>query len=346
MLSKSSFTPSEHGYHFANGTFHFTVLGFDCSVLCGGMSYSALDYYLMDMDIPTSTFRPFEGSRLFMYLYNRQRDAHMNTIPSFISAWGSGPSKNGGVETDPVNSLSRGDRFNKIVEQLATDVPVVLCLIGTKFAKGHHVLAVAAFDTSPQQIQLYDSNYPDRDDIFLTAMSNKPLWRHTDGSLWRGFFIDDGYRATYPPINTGEGSWKLCAKCSSLYHSASGPGPCAAGGVHATFTKMEYSLPTHGSRGESGWSHCSKCKELVWIGDGRRGVCPQGGNHEVDVMKNYVLPMNGGKGEPYWFWCSFCSSLYYQKPNTNAGCCPTGGGHMTTSKAFYCIPGEIKGLVG
>ncbi len=340
MIATTSFKPSDHGYHFKNGSFHFTVLGFSCSVLCGGMSYSALDYFLMDMDIPDTTVTPPEGSPLFNHLYDRQRDAHMNTIPRFISAWGSNPGT--GAKVDPVNNSSRGDEFYKVMAENQKGVPAVLCLIGTKAFKGHHVMAIKSQDGPAQQLQLYDSNYPDRDDIYLTPLNYAPLWRHSDGSMWRGYFVDDGYRPQYPPINTGEGSWKLCAKCSSLYQSAMGPGKCAAGGVHQTFTKMEYYLPKNGQRGESGWTQCNKCKECVWVGDGRKGVCPAGGNHDFPAFKNYVLPINGGKGEPYWFWCSFCSSLYYQRPNTNAGRCPAGGAHYTVSKAFYCIPGEIK----
>ena len=49
----TGFTPTQHGWHF-NNDFVTEVLGlFTTNGLCGGMAYTSLDYYFLDMPIPT-----------------------------------------------------------------------------------------------------------------------------------------------------------------------------------------------------------------------------------------------------------------------------------------------------
>lgn len=71
------FLPSKHGWNFGNSydkaiKFIGIKLGTVGAGFCGGMVFSAFDYYNKNEAIPERTDIPKEGDSLFKHLYNRQ----------------------------------------------------------------------------------------------------------------------------------------------------------------------------------------------------------------------------------------------------------------------------------
>src|SRR5262249_19561561 len=76
------FDPKDRGFNFSNQFKNIVVsdLNITTSGLCGGMVYSALDYYHAKMTIPQQDFMPAEGMPLQSYIYNRQTDSILANV--------------------------------------------------------------------------------------------------------------------------------------------------------------------------------------------------------------------------------------------------------------------------
>jgi hypothetical protein len=163
----SKFDPLKNGLPYKNGSFKFKVGPANCSVLCGGISYTALDYFYTGIQPPKSPKTPAEGNPMEEYLYRRQATAHFYTWHRFAAAWsGSLPL------IGPVVSGVEQDSLEDLCRHLASR-PVILCLYGV-VGEGHHVVA-SACDQAKKQIQLYDSNHPGKISL-LTQVSGG--WLH------------------------------------------------------------------------------------------------------------------------------------------------------------------------
>lgn len=181
------FIPSQHGFYFRNN-FAGYFLPFSTPIfkknkqvppsygLCGGMSSAALDFRLAERAIPKTKEVPRGGTRLQRFLYRRQIDT-MGSLGSSIvkvAQWTTMPD---GTPLG-VQRLS-ADEFAQLRRRLDDMNPVVLALIyeraqsATELAKvifnNHQVLAHAYQKHSPGEytIQVYDPNYPQRDDVRL-----------------------------------------------------------------------------------------------------------------------------------------------------------------------------------
>ncbi|MGE0758160.1 MAG: hypothetical protein AB7F89_18360 [Pirellulaceae bacterium] len=337
-MIRTGFDGKRHGFRFANGTFDFTVAGFSCSVLCGGMSYAALDYYYNQLDIPDASVAPASGTPLFNYLYDRQKEAHISTLPGpWVSNLFNRPS---GGAADPCTQHTLDVMIPELARRLRHG-PVVLFLIREDFGKAHHVVA-SGMDLEPlQRVYLYDPNYPynpsspDNDVSIWYSPSLKTFYPSKGSARWRGFYIDDGYRLKTPPVQTGIGNWRLCAKCYCLYNDTITKGACPAGGAHQTFTKTEYLVPAKSGRGQGGWHSCAKCNSMYFDGGGLS--CVKGGMHD-SAGYEYFIPTKGGSGQTNWRCCIFCSCLFHQPPGKHGGVCPAGGEHDKAQSQLYSVP--------
>jgi hypothetical protein len=81
----TDFEPSRHGFSFVNTFTNNFISEFDVRTggLCGGMVYSALDYYYADVPIPRQDWKPAEGERLRDYIYARQ----VTSLESNLDRW-------------------------------------------------------------------------------------------------------------------------------------------------------------------------------------------------------------------------------------------------------------------
>lgn len=212
----TKFNPAKNGFQFRNGFINVLpqipgLKKIETLGRCGGMSYSALDYFYLGIPVPkfsTDNFPqtgiPSDGTRLADYIYRRQVQSFM--VPAAIKfvLWTVLPDKSLGF-LKGVRARTLEDELPKLKKCIDRGDPVVLGLIvATKlinFGKNHQVVAYG-YEVNPTtqvcKVYLYDSNYPG-EEIFLTVDPAVPYISETKGEKWRGFFVQD-YSPKNPPF--------------------------------------------------------------------------------------------------------------------------------------------------
>ena len=199
MSSTTDFTAKRHGFHFPNDFVNpvMNIPGFGTITtegLCGGMTFSSLDYYHATTPIPTHVKTDFPGgstvpppgSRFYKQIFDRQLDTFnpLNNpdIVKFITM----PIPVGRSAFE----VSMQDEWPRITAKLDAGEPSPLGLLADSAnpTQGHQVVATGYTD-SPQSIQIYDSNHPDRT-VTLTPDSATSLVRASTGENWIGFFLE------------------------------------------------------------------------------------------------------------------------------------------------------------
>lgn len=140
--------------------------------LCGGMSCSAYDFLLSGRSIPSNTTAPEQSSTLHRYLYRRQIDTFgaFGEYVAKFAQWMVLPD-----DTILGTQKRTYDEFEEIRAKLDDGNLVVLGLVyasgGETLAiwNNHQVLAYGYSEVSDSTIDvnIYDPNYPGRDDITI-----------------------------------------------------------------------------------------------------------------------------------------------------------------------------------
>jgi hypothetical protein len=221
---EKQFLPSKHGFQFVNsfsGLFlPFALptlpgIGNPTSVygLCGGMSASALDFFLVNRTVPENQAIPQNGEPMQRFLYKRQLDSFgplAEVIFRFID-WMGLPD-----DTPHGTQKRTQDEFEKIRSRLNRFTPVPIGLLYVKWTdtnqvwQNHQVLATGYTrdDQNRIQMRIYDPNYPTRDDVIIEG-ERVPLGNGIIGLRCRqrigtaekklyGFFAIP-YQAAIPP---------------------------------------------------------------------------------------------------------------------------------------------------
>jgi hypothetical protein len=341
-----SFTPAKHGFHFKNSDIEWAVdipiplLGLTYTAsgkqLCGGMVYSALDFFLGGKNIPNDTTAPGLGTRLNNYITERQASAHLGTGHRFLFRWTPRGRYEMGQEAQ--------DEIDKLRKLLQTS-PIPLCIV--RQSSGHHLLAMGVTgDASNVTIKAYDPGVPD---VTCTLSGNPKSGyvnsRNNDSFL--GFFVDDSYSHSKPanisasaPATGVEGDWRWCQVCQALFfEGGSHNGRCPKGGWHSPGGKKKYVLNRSGGSGESGWKWCHACQGLFWPSGGSTGSCSgRSGGHDNSDGWDYVVRTSASSvtsTEDGWRYCRGCRLLYH---GGDTGACPSGGGaHNRDSPTAYFL---------
>jgi hypothetical protein len=326
----SKFDPAKNSLPYHNGSFKFKVGPVNCSVLCGGISYTALDYFETGIAPPKSPKIPVDGNPMEEYLYRRQATAHFYTWHRFVAAWGGLPAWLGGA-------VGRDS-----VEQLCTFLasrPVILCLFGG-FGHGHHVVATAC-DPGRKVIHLYDSNHPGRTSVLrqLSGDGRDHVWLHeTSGAHWRGWFMDWGHSkdgTKLPPP-----AFRYCRTCHLLNTASFGVQGGCVNGSHDNNTVLEYFLPWKAGEGQGGWKVCGKCQGLYRQTGADVPFCPAIGMHlpqKGNVNWQELRVSIGGPGESGWRRCTACTSLFFAGKTNDFGKCSTGEAHSPAPGESYVV---------
>jgi hypothetical protein len=318
---------TKYGFHFNNGTFKTHVGPVACSVLCGGMSYAAMDYVYTGILAPETKVAPAEGNPLETYLYRRQTTAHFYTWHKFSAAWSTNiPVIGLGLDLAGVGQSD----INELARHIGRKVPVVICLFDG-VGEGHHVVAIGC-DASSNKIQLYDCNHPDKTSLLALKDGR---WHHSvSNRKWKGWFIDMGYFSDgtrQPPL-----AWRMCSGCCCLHTTRFGGtiGPCPAGGSHKT-DGMEYFLHWDLSQGQRRWFACRKCQAIASMADPLIGkACSAGGEHELR-KDELAVKRDSGPGSAMWKQCYKCACLYWS--GAGNGKCAKGGAHEPKYSANYFL---------
>jgi hypothetical protein len=207
------FDPAKNGFNFVNDFKNdfISALSITTGGLCGGMSYTALDYYFAHVAVPRQDFRPANGTPLQSYLYNRQ----VESIKSNLDKWTElGFNPGGARDSEFFNwglQASNGGRLQELRSFLDNGTPVPLGLQGEGKTGTHQVVAIGydmgrykgdlgEFETD-LKIFIYDPNHPNQTMTLVPDPANHIYHYQSGGSgeTWRTYFVDKNYHAQRPP---------------------------------------------------------------------------------------------------------------------------------------------------
>jgi hypothetical protein len=206
----TSFNPSIHGFKFSNDFTNDFVPALDIHTggLCGGMSYTALDYYNAKTPIPNQTYRPANGNVLENYLYGRQTESITNNLNNW-AAMGFNPF--GSRDSELFNlGLQSSAWIGMLRKAIDAGTPTVLGLQGAG-SEGQHQVVAYGYDLGRYRgdlgnyetdfkIFVDDPNYPATGRTLIPDVANK-VYKYQEGGseTWRTYFVDTSYQAKTPP---------------------------------------------------------------------------------------------------------------------------------------------------
>ncbi|MBS1512561.1 MAG: RICIN domain-containing protein [Bacteroidetes bacterium] len=210
------FDPVINGFQFAN-TFYGVDASFRYGGLCGGMVYSAMDYFRAGKRIPPQTYKPANRTPLQSFIYERQHNAAMeNQLDKWTElrmnpfGWRDSEFFEWGLEGN------NGGRWQELKQLIDAGNPAPLGLYegGTTNFAGeksgdHQVLAVAYFGGRYKgdkgahrqdiKILIYNPNYPGMVQTLVPDVSRKCFFTVEASQTWRTYFVDRKYSPKAPP---------------------------------------------------------------------------------------------------------------------------------------------------
>ncbi len=212
------FDPATHGFRFVNDFVNDFVpaLNIRTGGLCGGMTYSALDFYNAHQPVPNQDWRPANGTTLQGYLYNRQVDSIMGNLDRWAEV-GFNP---GGARNDEFFRWGldgrAGGRIAELRSFIDRGVPVPIGLPGADGKSGNHQMLAIGYDlgryrgdfgANQEDFKVYvcDPNRPTRT-MRLVPDTSAKIWVLEDDTGakltktgWQTYFVDKKYGAKTPP---------------------------------------------------------------------------------------------------------------------------------------------------
>jgi hypothetical protein len=206
------FDPTVHGFKFYND-FTSNFAGIDFKGLCGGMAYSALDYFNNNIPVPTQTNPPENGTSLRQYIYNRQQNSTLDNVDK----WGELSVNPFGSRTNEFFNWGlqgfNGGRVQELRASIDAGKPVPLGLYkggNGGFVTHHQVLAIG-YDMGRYRgdlgqykedlrIYVYDSNFPNQTKCLRPNLVNQTYYYEDEPRCsWLTYFVDKKYRLASPP---------------------------------------------------------------------------------------------------------------------------------------------------
>ena len=214
---ESPFLPSRHGFAFPNAwensVLSFPVRGKPFKIAlrgrCGGMAFSALDYYRIGVDARQMAGRelPDKRSELGRYTMRRQVESLAGGLAVNMArfvAWTFRPTSG----SRGAAALTRGREAGAVLAAMAAGNPAPVGLVTANRLGGmglnHQVVAYAAErDEHGLKVRIYDPNFPRRDDVWLEFAweGDAPIAEYVGGkqcTQWRGMFVER-YAPAIPP---------------------------------------------------------------------------------------------------------------------------------------------------
>jgi hypothetical protein len=213
-MKRTTFDPAKHGYAFPN-TFQTELVIQDMRFggLCGGMVYSALDYYNAKKPIPRQTYRPPVKTPLFNQIYSRQE----TSTKSNIDKWAE-------LILNPLGSRSdeffrwglqgtNGGRLEELRREIDAGRPCPLGLFapGSGGFRPHHQVLAIGYDVGRYKgdlgqyqedlkIFVYDPNFPNKV-MTMVAKPDAKIYKYLEDAncKWMTYFVDLKYRPAVPP---------------------------------------------------------------------------------------------------------------------------------------------------
>lgn len=210
----TAFRPEQHGFKFANTFRNNFVSEFDIRTggLCGGMVYTALDYFTARQPIPQQSWLPTEGSILQSYIYNRQ----VHSLADNLLCWAEFQFNPDGARNDEFwrwgLESKRGGRISELKRFIDKGQPVPIGLLGCSEGckADHQVLAIGyqmgrykgdlGDNIADFRIFVYDPNFPNETKTLVANIADKKFEYEGDAaSNWRSYLVDPAWAAKQPP---------------------------------------------------------------------------------------------------------------------------------------------------
>ena len=178
--SRTSFVTSLHGFKFTN-TFG----------LCGGMCFTALDYFFKNERLPDRCTKSLNRT-----LWQKQRESIQGGTGSKFLELTNNPN------AEELKALTV-EEFSNLQENIDAGVPVVLGLVKAsriiKIMDNHQVVAVGydiyeIGNNKNANIYLYDPSSKDEQVMTLIFFASPERFLQYKGKTIRGFFINNTYR--------------------------------------------------------------------------------------------------------------------------------------------------------
>jgi hypothetical protein len=225
--SPRRFLPSQNGWKFVNAfsgyflPFSLPTLGFlgnPTSIygLCGGMSAGALDMFLANRTMPTTTSTPQNGTPIQRYLYQRQMDSFgaFGALVMHFVEWMGLP--DGGPQG--TQKITFDEFTQNIKPRLEKNIPTPIAIQYVKWTDTHdvfqnHQVLAYRYDTSADgniSVFVYDPNYPNRDDVRIetqkidlgSGLTGLSCVQHIGNFTKKMYgFFQMSYQPTLPPID-------------------------------------------------------------------------------------------------------------------------------------------------
>ena len=214
----TDFDPATDGFDFVN-TFKNVTGVFDITTggLCGGMVYTALDYWKANKQIPQQFYTPVSGTDLQKYIYDRQMTALESHMDKWVELHGNPfGSRNSEFFNWGLQDFG-GGRLQELKARIAANEPVPL---GLKSLSGDpsadHVVLAYGYDMGRYEgrlgpykddlrIYVYDPNAGNQRVTLSPEAANQQYcftdsFYHDGGKIcWRTYFVQQNYRAQLPP---------------------------------------------------------------------------------------------------------------------------------------------------
>lgn len=203
----STFAPERNGFHFGN-----TFNGEDFirwSGLCGGMVYTALDYFRNHTPIPTQSYPPANGTALQSYIFQRQQHSMANVNEKWSELQVSYGTRGGEIFRWGIQGYG-GGRLEELRNNINANkaVPIGLFTGGIHGidgnAGGDHVMLATGyalgrykgdFTGHPEDYKIfaYDPNMGNTMVTIVPNLAAQCYFEVESGIAWRAYFVNERY---------------------------------------------------------------------------------------------------------------------------------------------------------
>jgi hypothetical protein len=209
----TSFIPETHGFHFVN---NFNGEDFiRWAGLCGGMVYTALDYYRAGIPIPRQSYMPANATPLQSYIYNRQNHSMWNVNEKW-SELEVGYNTRGSEFFRWGLQGTGGGRLEELRNTINAGVPLPLGLFaggvrGKDNSDGsRHVVVAAGYAMGRYQGNLtghmedykmfiYNPNNGNKLCTLVPDLMHQCYFQVESGRAWRCYFVNTKYNNDHVP---------------------------------------------------------------------------------------------------------------------------------------------------
>lgn len=214
---QTSFNPAINGFHFVNNFEVEIINDIKMSGFCGGMTYTALDYYKAGKPAPSQNSIPAKGTPLYNYMWGRQRSSVLDNLDKwaelFVNPFGSRNIEffNWGLQA--IN----GGRLQELKTEIDKGYPVPLGLFkpGNGGTAVHHQVLAIGYNggrykgdlkdfKEDLEIMVCDPNYPGVTKILKPNVA-KNIYYYKDepnntNCQWQTYFVNKRYNFSNPPV--------------------------------------------------------------------------------------------------------------------------------------------------